>query len=389
MQHLDKELNEELETLESQSLRRVFHKLSGPQDTWITIDNKWCLNLSSNNYLGLADHPLVVEAATNTLAECGAGAGASRLISGNLDVHGLLEERLAQFKQSEAALVYPTGYMANLGVITALVGKGDLVVLDKLDHASLVDAARLSGATLRVYQHRDLKKLKSVLANAAGKHRRTMVITDGVFSMDGDIPPLPEIVELAARFEAIVLVDDAHGTGVLGEQGRGTVAHFSLPHDCCIQVGTLSKALGSLGGFVCGSRILIDYLRNRSRPLLYTTGLPASAAGAALAALALVEGGETLRQDLRDNVTRLVAGLRKNGVPVESSETPIIPLIIGESDATLEVSRKLFDAGIYCPALRPPTVPEGTARLRVSLMATHTDEDIKLAVETLAQTLKP
>jgi 7-keto-8-aminopelargonate synthetase-like enzyme len=233
-----------------------------------------------------------------------------------------------------------------------------------------------------------MEKIGSILAASAGKHRRTLVVTDGVFSMDGDIAPLPQIIELADRHGALVLVDDAHGTGVLGERGAGTVEHFGLPHDCCIQVGTLSKALGSLGGFVCGSRTLIDYLRNRARSILYTTGLPASVAGAALASIEIAEVSADLRQNLRDNTRRLVEGLQKKGVAVSDSDTPIIPLTIGESEAAVKVSDKLFKAGVYCPALRPPTVPEGTARLRISLMATHTEEDIEMAVEALSQAIR-
>ncbi|MBI3921759.1 MAG: 8-amino-7-oxononanoate synthase [Armatimonadetes bacterium] len=372
--------------LDSRSLRRHLRSLTGPQDTWITIDSKWCLNLSSNNYLGLADHPLVVEAAQNCLAEFGAGAGGSRLISGNLELSSQLEKRLAEFKHCEDSIVFPTGYMANLGTLTSLATKSDLVILDKLNHASLIDAARNTGATIRVYQHLDVKKLTSILA-CSGEYRRKFVVTDAVFSVDGDLAPLPDLLDIAEQHGAILIVDDAHGTGVMGASGRGTVEHFGLDPRSLINIGTLGKAFGSLGGFVCGSKVLVDYLRNRARTFIYTTGLPASVVGAALAALELAESGDGLRQQLRRNSRQLIEGLAQAKIDAPHRDTPIVPIIVGDSEAAVQAAQKLFEAGVYCPALRPPTVPEGTARLRVSLMATHTEEDIKLAVETLAQVL--
>lgn len=355
------------------------------QSPLVLWEGRELLLLSSNSYLGLHTHPDLIEAACQALHRYGTGAGASRLISGNLELHEQLEEEIARFKGCEAALLFPTGYMANLGAITSLVDPQDLLASDELNHASLIDACRLSGATRKVYLHKDLEGLERILAEGTA-HRRRLVVTDGVFSMDGDLAPLVEICALAERYGAMVLVDDAHGFGVLGEKGRGTIEHWGLEERrVAVQVGTLSKALANLGGYVAGSRVLIDYLRNRARTFIYSTALPPSVLAASLAALRLIGGeeGRCRRQALWANARYLREGLARLGYPHPEGETHILPLLIGEAEATLQLAEGLLQEGIYAPAIRPPTVPPGKSRLRLSLMSTHTRAQLDWALEAL------
>ena len=387
-------LDEELAALREAGLYRRLQRVDGPSAPWITVEGQRLLNLASNNYLGLTTHPRVVEAAAEALQQYGAGAGASRLITGHLAVHDELEQALAAFKQTEAALVFPTGYLANLGAITALVGPGDLVLADRLVHASVVDACRLSRATFRVYPHGDVERLRAILARGCGKRTphhglltsrrgrgRTLVVTESVFSMDGDLAPLPALWEAARAHDAWLLVDDAHGTGVLGATGRGALEHFGMtPAEGLIQMGTLSKALGSLGGFVAGSHTLVDYLRNKARSFIYTTALPPPAAAAALAAIRVVQEAPALRQALWARQAQWTDGLTRLGLPLVARETPIVPILLGDPLRTMAVAAALRSAGIFAPGIRPPTGPAGQGRIRTTVMATHAARDLDEAL---------
>jgi len=329
--------------------------------------------------LGLAEHPRVKTAVAEAATRFGTGAGSARLLGGNLPVHESLEEALARFKQAEAALVFSTGYMANLGVVTALVGPGDLVIGDRFNHASLIDACRLSKATFRLFPHRDTARLAAVLKRHRSQHRRALIVTEGVFSMDGDLAPLPEIVEVAQQHEAWVLVDDAHGTGVFGEGGRGTVSHFGLSG--ILQMGTLSKALGSLGGYVTGPRTVIELLKNKARSFIYTTALPPASAAAAREALRVIEAEPVWIERLWKNAGEMRAGLTALGVPLVSQESPILPVRIGDAQETMRLAGALLAAGVYAPGIRPPTVPARSSRIRISVSAAHTPEDLTAALE--------
>lgn len=377
-------LTADLETLRGRGLDRTLRVAEGPSGSWLTLSGRRVVHLGSNNYLGLATHPRVVEAAARATMDAGVGSGASRLIAGNLARYGALEEQLAALKQTEAALVFSTGYMANLGVVTALAGRGDLVIADRLSHASLLDACRLSGATFRVYPHGDLERLTHVLTRSQGR-RRVVIVTDGVFSMDGDLAPVPELVAVADRFGAVLVVDDAHGTGVLGQTGAGVVQHFRMEGRVPVQIGTLSKALGGLGGFLAGSRTLISYVTNRARSLIYSTALPPGVLAAASAALAVLAEEPDRRRRLWVNVERFRTGLSALGHDGLRAATPIFPLLVGDAARAVALAAALFDEGVFAPAVRPPSVPPGTSRLRMSVMATHTSGDLDTALRALGR----
>ena len=346
----------------------------------VRVDGRWLIHLASNNYLGMTRHPRVVAAAQEAAARYGTGSGSARLIGGNFPPHEELERELARFKRAEDCLLFSTGYMANLGVITALVEAGDLVIGDRFNHASLIDACRLSGAAFRVYPHGDAARLEKVLRERRSRYRRVLVVTEGVFSMDGDLPPLPEIVETARRHDAWLLLDDAHATGVFGRSGRGSLEHFGIRPDRILQMGTLSKALGSVGGYLAGPRVVVELLRNRARSFIYTTGLPPSCAAAALEALRVIETEPAWRRRLWDNTRLWTAGLRRMGWELVSASSPIVPVRIGSNDETMALARALFENGVYAPGIRPPTVPEGSARIRTSLTALHSAEDLQEAL---------
>ena len=365
-------------------LRRPVTVTSG-QGPRVTVDGRELLCFCSNNYLGLADHPALAEAARAAAQEYGTGSGASRLISGTMAVHRELEDAVARFKQTEAAIVFPTGYMANVGVIPTLVGRGDTVYCDRHNHASIFDGCRLSGATLRVYPHVDVDKLDALL----GRKRagRALVITDTVFSMDGDIAPLPELVEVCERRGTMLMIDEAHATGVLGEGGRGATEHFGVePGRIPVVMGTLSKAVGSLGGYVAGSGDMIDLLVNKARSFIYTTALPPAVCAASIAGLRIIEGEPERREALWRRTRQLQDGLRARGFDIGATETPITPALVGESRAAVDLSNRLLDAGILAPAIRPPTVPEGSARIRLTPMATHAAEDVDALLSALGRT---
>ncbi len=367
-------IDDELRDLEGRGLRRRLRAVQGPQGPRVTVEGRALRLFCSNDYLGLANHPALIAAAKEAVERYGYGTGASRLVSGTMEAHVALEGRLAGFLGTGAALVFPSGYAANVGVIPALVGQGDAVILDRLNHASIVDGARLSGAKLLVYPHRDVERLREVL----GRHtafRRRLIVTDGVFSVDGDIAPLREIQALARQHNAILMVDDAHGTGALGERGLGTLEHHGL-EGVDVLMGSLSKALGASGGFIAGGRGLIDYLINRSRGFIFTTALPPDACAAAAAALDLVASQPELRARLWKNVGQAKRGLLAMGFDLMGSETQIIPVRIGDAKRAVEVSDFLHERGIFLSAIRPPTVPEGESRLRLTVTAAHDEEDI-------------
>ncbi|KJS17387.1 MAG: hypothetical protein VR69_05195 [Peptococcaceae bacterium BRH_c4b] len=372
-------LANELKELEHKGLYRQARRLDGPQSPRTVIEGKECLLLSSNNYLGLTEHPDVKKAAKEAIERWGAGAGGSRLTTGNYALHEELEQEIASFKKSAGAVLFGTGYMANLGVIQALAGRGDAIISDELNHASIIDGARLSRAEVKVYRHRDTGHLEEILAESRDNRRR-LIVTDGVFSMDGDLALLPDIVVLAERYSAMVMVDDAHGTGVFGRRGTGSVEHFGLEGKIQVQIGTLSKALGSAGAYVAGTRELVDYLKNKARSFIFSTAPPPAAVGAALAAMRIVQRQPDIRQQLWRNARYLRGELKGLGYNVPAYESPIIPIFIGDAAETMRLARELHDGGVFAPGIRPPTVPQGTSRIRVTVMAAHTLEDLDRAL---------
>ncbi len=375
-------LERHLEDLKEKNLYRHLRTLESPQGPWVMLEGRRVLNLCSNNYLGLSSHPRMKEAAAEAIQKWGCGSGASRLICGNLSLHETLENRLAAFKGAEAALLYSSGYTANGGIISALVGRGDFVFSDELNHASIIDGCRLSRAKVMVFPHSNLEaleeKLRKILALRPAATR--LIVVDGVFSMDGDLAPLPDLVNLAERYECLTMVDEAHATGVFGPGGRGVAAHFSLEKRIPILMGTLSKALGCFGGFMAGSKDMVSFLVNTSRSLIYTTALPPAVVATAMAALDVVQAEPSLPIKVQDNACYLRSGLNQMGYNTLNSQTQIIPVVIGDASQTLEMSRLLLDEGVFATPIRPPTVAEGTCRIRVTVMATHTREDLDFAM---------
>jgi len=380
-------IEQELSRLQDTGLYRQLSFIDSPQEPRVKINGKETILLCSNNYLGLANHPKVKEAAISAIEKYGFGSGASRLVSGNMEPHRGLEERLAKFKGSEAALVFNSGYHANIGIISALIGRGDVVFSDKLNHASIVDACILSRAEIKRYPHKDMNVLEGLLK----KHishltpHTSLIITDGIFSMDGDIAPLKELSELSERYGCMLMIDDAHATGVLGANGKGTPEHFGIDNPNIIQMGTLGKGLGCFGAYAAGSKKLIDYLINKARSFIYTTSLPPSVCAASIVAIDIVENEPQIRQDLWNRVKFFREGIKKAGIDIMNSETQIIPIFIGKADKAVRISKDLLDKGIFVQAIRPPTVPEGTSRLRITLMANHSLDDLKYAIDTIRQ----
>jgi glycine C-acetyltransferase/8-amino-7-oxononanoate synthase len=349
----------------------------------VDVDGRRVTLLSSNDYLGLATHPEVVQAAVRATEQYGAGAGASRLICGTLPPHTHLESRLADFKHTEAALVFGSGYLANLGIIPALIGRGGLVLADRLCHASLADACRLSGADFRVYRHRDSEHVEALLKRAR-RNRPVLIVTDGLFSMDGDLAPLPDLAGLAARYGATLYVDDAHGTGVMGSTGRGTIEHFGVESHIQFHMGTLGKALGSSGAYVVGPRDLIEYLLNTSRPFIFTTAPPPGAMAAAAAALAVVQREPERRARLWTNRQRFAEGLQRLGFRLTPTVSPIIPVLVGDTATALAFAEHLLTQAVYAPAIRPPTVPAHTSRIRVTVTSEHTPDQLDEALQAFS-----
>ncbi len=374
---------EELAARAASGLIRSLRSVDGPQDTWVTVEGRHTLLLCSNNYLGLANHPALREAAERALRDFGAGAGASRLISGSMRLHHEIEERLAGFKGTMAALLFNSGYQANVGTIAALLGRGDAVFSDELNHASIIDGCRLSRAEVMVYPHCDLDALERLLG--ASRARRRLIVTDTVFSMDGDTAPLRGICDLADRYGAMVMVDEAHATGVLGPTGAGLVEAEGLRGRIDVQMGTLGKALGSFGAYVAASRPVIDLLINKARSFVYSTALPPPVVAAAGAALTLVRQEPERRQRLVENGVWLVERLRKLGLSPGGSCGHIVPVFFGDAQTTMQAAQRLLREGVFVQGIRPPTVPPGTSRLRVTVTAAHTRTDLAYAAEAFAK----
>jgi len=372
-----------LADIRDRGLYRRMRMISGPQGPRVLLDGRPVLLLCSNNYLGLADHPRVREAAAEAAMRYGAGAGASRLVSGNMRIHRRLEERLADFKGYETSLLFGSGYLANTGVVQALAKPGEVVFSDALNHASIVDGCRLAGAETFVYDHGDVDHLAWGLREAEG--RGSLIVTDGVFSMDGDVAPLPGIVELARRFDARVMVDDAHGTGTTGPDGRGSVAAAGLEDEVDVLVGTLGKSLGSYGAYVCCDRPMAKYLVNTARTLIFSTALAPPQVAAAMAALELLREEPRRVERVQRNSRILRDALADEGLPVGDSDTPIVPVIVGDADAAVSASERALARGVFAQAIRPPTVPEGSSRLRLTVMASHTKSELRDAAKVVAK----
>ena len=381
-----KTFREELDELRREGLFRTMRLLQGAQSDRVILDGREVLLLCSNNYLGLTDHPALKDAAIRAVERYGTGSGASRLVSGNMELHEALEARIAAFKGTEAALVFNSGYAANTGVIPAIASKGDVIFSDRLNHASIVDGALLSRARYVRYPHNDVNALRGLLAGTEVAGRR-LIVSDGVFSMDGDLARLAELVSLKKEFGALLMVDDAHGTGVLGDTGRGSAELFNVMADIDIQMGTFGKALGSFGAYIAASREIVDFLINRARSFIFSTSLPPAVLAASIAALDLVDSAEgaQLRNKLADNVSLFRSALQNAGFNTMASETQIIPIFVGEAVPTMEFSSRLLEEGIFVQGIRPPTVPAGSCRLRCTVMATHTRGDLAWAAEVMAK----
>ena len=368
-----------LNELAARHLTRRLTPLYSGVSPVVEMAGRQILLLASNDYLGLAMHPEVIQSAIEATQRFGAGTGASRLVSGSMPPHQKLESALAQFKGTETALTFSSGYLANIGTIPALVEQGGLILADRLCHASLIDGCRLSAADFRIYRHNDTSHLKSLLAKRR-QARRTLIVTDGLFSMDGDLAPLPELSRLAQEYEADLYIDDAHGTGVMGPHGRGTAEHFGIEAQIPFQMGTLGKAFGSSGAYLTGTSILIRYLMNTSRSFMFTTAPPPSSAAAAIAALRVMQREPERRARLWANRARLFSGLTQLGFTLSPSASPIIPILVGNADTALSFAEHLFVEGVYAPAIRPPTVPDATSRIRVTVTSEHTSSHLDQAL---------
>jgi len=375
-------LEKDLAHMENLRLRRSLKRVDSPQGREIVLNGQRVLNFSSNDYLGLANDARIKHAALEAIQRYGLGAGASRLICGNMTPHEKLEAELAIFKNTESALVFSSGYMANTGIISALMGRDDIVLSDKLNHASIIDGIILSRAQLQRYPHVDMQALEEILKNRKG-YKHKLIVTDTVFSMDGDKAPLKEIVDLARRYEAMVMVDEAHAMGVLGAQGGGRVEELGLQGQVDIQMGTLSKAVGCCGAYMCGTQILREYLINKSREFIYTTAMPPALAQAACVALQIIRQDNQLRRQLKDNADYLHKKLKTMGFDTMNSTTPIIPLLVKDPGRAVAFSQHLLKQGIFVQAIRPPTVPVNTARLRLTVTAAHTRRDLDQLLQAL------
>lgn len=374
-------LKDKIEQLKDDGVYRELPVNYGPCDNVINLNGKKVVNLSSNNYLGLANHPRVKEAAIEAVKTYGAGAGAVRTIVGNYDLIGQLEDLLAEFKHEEAVMCFQSGLNCNIGVIQAIVDRGDLIISDELNHASIIDGVRLSKADKAIFKHSDMADLRRILEEKRSNYNNVLIITDGVFSMDGDLANLPDIVALAEEFDAMTYVDDAHGSGVLGESGRGTVDHFGLHGRVDFIIGTLSKAIGVIGGYVASKQETKTWLSHRARPLLFSTALPPAATAAAMESVKMLMESEEYSNKLWDNARYFKEKLGKLGFDTGHSETPITPVIIGNEAKTMQFSKALLDAGVYVSGIVFPTVPKGTGRLRVMISAGHTKENLDYAIE--------
>lgn len=375
-------IDQELQTLKESGLYNTIRTLSSPQGARLMVDGKQVLNFCSNNYLGLANHPRMVRAAEEAMHRYGVGPGAVRTIAGTMDLHIELEKRMAKFKRAEETITFQSGFTANLATIPALAGKGDLIFSDELNHASIIDGCRLSGATIVRYDHADTDSLQQQIQQNKGSYRRGLIITDGVFSMDGDFPPLDRIADIAEEHDLMLMVDDAHGEGVLGEGGRGIVDHFHLHGRVDVEVGTFSKAFGTMGGVVAGDAKIIEWLRQRGRPFLFSSAVTVPDVAATIAAVDILEESTELVDRLWHNTDIFKSGMKSLGFDTGKSMTPITPVMLGDAKLAREFSRKLYDAGVFAMALGFPTVPKGMARIRVMISATHSADDLEQALDS-------
>lgn len=378
-------IDEELANLKETGLYNKIRTLSSPQGAWLVVDGKRVLNFCSNNYLGLANHPRLIEAAQKAMKEYGVGPGAVRTIAGTLDLHLELERRIAKFKRVEDAITFQSGFTANTGTIPALVGKPDVIFSDELNHASIIDGSRLSGATIRRYKHADPDSLAEVIKENAGTYRRGLVVTDGVFSMDGDYPPLDKLTAIAKENDLILMVDDAHGEGVLGEGGRGIVDHFGLHGQVDIELGTFSKAFGVMGGVVAGDAKIIEWLRQRGRPFLFSSAVTVPDVAATIASIDVLEESTELVDKLWENAAIFKQEMKDLGFDTGKTMTPITPVMLGDAKLAREFSRRLYDENVFAMALGYPTVPQGLARIRVMISATHSKDDLDQALAAFAK----
>jgi len=374
-------MRKEISNLKSKGLFTNIRTLSSPQGAWLTVDGKEVLNFCSNNYLGFANHPRLVEAAKNAIDTYGVGPAAVRTIAGTMDLHNQLEERIARFKGAEAAITFQSGFSANLGTIQALVGKNDVIFSDELNHASIIDGCRLSGARIVRYNHCDPNHLELVIKENEDTFKRALIITDGVFSMDGDIAPLDRLHEIADGYDILLAVDDAHGEGVLGKSGRGIVDHFGLHGKVDLEIGTFSKAFGVIGGVVAGNATIVDWLKQRGRPFLFSSAMTVPDVAACVAAIDILEESDEYVQRLWKNADYFKSEMKKNGFDIGNSKTPITPIMLGEAPLAQEMSRELFDNGIFATPIGYPTVPKGKARIRVMISAAHSKNDLDQGLE--------
>jgi len=378
-------LTDELTKLREQKLYQKLRILETEQLPEARFDRHDVINLSSNNYLGLTTHPKLRQRALEAIEKWGVGSGSVRTIAGTMSIHMALEEKIAGFKQVEASVVFQSGFTANAGTVSALLGRDDVIISDELNHASIIDGCRLSRAEIKVFPHKDVEACETILKEIADRKCHKLLITDGVFSMDGDIAPLPQLVELAEKYGCIMMIDDAHASGVLGRNGRGTVDHFNLHGRVDVQVGTLSKAIGALGGYVATTRDTVDFLYHRARPFLFSTSHPPSVAATCLVAFEVLEEEPQLIERLWTNTRFFKAELKKLGFDTGLSETPITPVIVGDAALAHELSRQLFAAGVFAQSIGFPTVPHGKARIRTIVTATHTEAQLKRALSVLAE----
>jgi glycine C-acetyltransferase len=378
-------LKQEIDGLKEQGLYNRIRTIGSAQGARLVVDGKDVLNFCSNNYLGLANHPKIVEAARDATKKYGVGPAAVRSIAGTTDLHIQLEQRLAKFKGAADVITFQSGFTANLGTIAALVGKDDVIFSDRLNHASIIDGSRLSGARIVAYEHNDASALEAAIQENEGTYRRALIVTDGVFSMDGDIAPLPALYEVAKKHDILLMVDDAHGEGVLGKGGRGIVDHFNLHGKVDIEVGTLSKAFGVVGGLVAGDKVIVEWLRQRGRPFLFSSAVTAPDAAACIAAIDLLEASTDLVDRLWDNARYFKSEMKKLGFDTGASETPITPVMLGEAPLAQQFSRELFESGVFAMAIGFPTVPKGKARIRVMISAAHDRDDLGQGLEAFAK----
>lgn len=380
MDKLQQFLSGELDALREKGVFSRPRELQTEQKASVVIDGRPVISLSSNNYLGLNTHPRLREAAIKAIEQYGVGSGSVRTIAGTMTLHNVLEEKLARFKHTEASLTIQSGYATNLGVVSALMQEGDIIVSDELNHASIIDGTRLSKASRKIFPHKDMAGLRRVLEETKGAHK-VMVVTDGVFSMDGDVAPLPGIVELAEEYGAFVMVDDAHASGVLGKNGRGSVSHFGLDGRVALQIGTLSKGIGALGGYVACSQDMKDYLMLRARPVLFSTSHPPSVVATCIAAIELLEEDTSLVDQLWENTRFFKRGLEQLGFNTGKSETPITPVIVGEGALAMRLSSRLFEEGVFAQGIVYPTVPADKCRVRTIVTAIHTRDELSRALD--------